>query len=143
MVVSEVRRLVVPAVAMVEIMAVEVSRTRAVVNYGAHYAIDYGDYSGGSGGFRDTSSRRTFEEYDAGDDDVVSTRRSNSLSARGPSSPAPPTKAKAPEPVPDLLGLDDDDFAAPAAPALASTAPAVSAPSVDRMLMPCFLLLDV
>ena len=92
--------------------------------------LDYGDYSGGSGGFRDSTSRRNFEEYDAGDDDVVAARRSNSMSGRGsasspaprrsattPASPVPPaaTQAKAAEPVPNLLDLDDfsDPVSAP------------------------------
>lgn len=85
---------------------------------------DYGgDYSGGSGGFRDSAPRKNFEEYDAGDDDVVNARRSNSLSVRAantspvtrrataPLTTSPPpiasTKARAPEPVASLLDLDD------------------------------------
>ena len=93
----------------------------------SYLSADYGDYSGGNGGFRDSATRKTFEEYDAGDDDVAAVRRSNSLSttsaatssraahrsSTAPVTPAPP--AKAPEPIPDLLGLDDDDFAAPVA----------------------------
>ncbi|EMD39644.1 hypothetical protein CERSUDRAFT_111954 [Gelatoporia subvermispora B] len=83
------------------------------------------DYSGG--GFRDNAGRRGFQEYDAGDDETVP-RRSNSL-ASGRSSGAapsprrtatmpqtsapPPPKAKEPEPVIDLLGMDDDPFPAP------------------------------
>lgn len=91
---------------------------------------DYGgDFSGGSGGFRDSAPRKNFEEYDAGDDDVVTARRSNSLSVRAanpspvtrrataPLTTSPPpiasTKAKAPEPVVSLLDLDD--FSEPAA----------------------------
>lgn len=119
---------------------------------------DYNDYSSGgnSGGFRDSTSRRTYDEYDAGDDDVVTARRSNSLRGsasspaprrRGtgtpatPTTPAAPEKPKAPVPVPDLLGLDDDDFSAPvsAPPPAASTAnkalPTV-APATDRKHSP-------
>ena len=88
---------------------------------------DYDSYDGGSGsysgGFRDTSSRRQFQEYDAGDDDVLP-RRSNSIAGAASSSAAsavqrsstlPTTTAAAPEPkgkqpVVDLLGMDDDEF---------------------------------
>ncbi|OSC98000.1 ENTH-domain-containing protein [Trametes coccinea BRFM310] len=85
-----------------------------------------------SGGFRDNSSRRQFQEYDAGDDDVMP-RRSNSIagarsstaSAPQRSSTLPTTTTAAPEPKGkqpeiDLLGLDDDAFdstSAPSAPA--------------------------
>ncbi|KAI0793022.1 hypothetical protein BC629DRAFT_339498 [Irpex lacteus] len=112
-------------------------------SYGGDYSgRDYGDYSGGggSGGFRDSATRKTFEEYDAGDDDVAAVRRSGSLStapsassraphrsSTAPVAPAPP--AKAPEPIPDLLGLDDDDFSAPAAAPVAAAAP-VHAPAL-------------
>ncbi|TCD65817.1 Epsin-3 [Steccherinum ochraceum] len=91
---------------------------------------DYDSYSGGgSGGFRDSGSRKGYEEYDAGDDDVVAARRSNSISSppasAGPrrsstlpssssSAAASAPKAAAPAPVVDLLGMDDD-FSAPAA----------------------------
>lgn len=101
------------------------------------YVLDYDSYgdggsaggSGGfSGGFRDSSSRRQFQEYDAGDDDAIP-RRSNSVSVTGssaaaapqrsstlPTSPAPEPKGKQPEI--DLLGMDDDAFgSAPSAPA--------------------------
>ncbi|CAL1713576.1 unnamed protein product [Somion occarium] len=85
---------------------------------GDYGSRDFDSYSGGgsSGGFRDSTSRR-FEEYDAGDDDVVAARRSNSLSTptRSTSTPVrsntnPAATAKAPEPTPvvDLLGMDDD-----------------------------------
>ncbi|KAH9850193.1 hypothetical protein C2E23DRAFT_328990 [Lenzites betulinus] len=95
-------------------------------NYDSYSGGGGGGSAGNSGGFRDSSSRRQFQEYDAGDDDVVSTRRSNSMSATGPpptgvaphrastlpTSPAPePPKAKQPEI--DLLGMDDDAFDAP------------------------------
>ncbi|KAI0684528.1 hypothetical protein BC835DRAFT_1409140 [Cytidiella melzeri] len=91
---------------------------------GSYGGGDYGDYASGGGGFRDSAARKTFDEYDAGDDDV-GVRRSNSVSSGGPASRAPqrsstaPTAVapppKAPEPIPDLLGLDDDDFSAPVA----------------------------
>lgn len=143
--------------AMVEITAEEVCPTAIFSPIGVTYArSDYGDYSsgGGSGGFRDSTSRKTYDEYDAGDDDVVSSRRSNSISTRpSASSPAPrrsatapvtpvtTAKAKAPEPVPDLLGLDDDDFAAPVAAAPAIPAP-VATTSLDgtcQIYILCYL----
>lgn len=79
-----------------------------------------GSYSGGgSGGFRDDTSRRGFQEYDAGDDETAP-RRSNSISSPARSSPTTtrrastlptaPAAPKAPEPVVDLLGMDDDAF---------------------------------
>ncbi|KAI0365307.1 ENTH-domain-containing protein [Pilatotrama ljubarskyi] len=93
---------------------------------------DYDSYdnggSGFSGGFRDSSSRRGFQEYDAGDDDGMP-RRSNSVAGHGSSSTAPvpqrsstlPTAAPEPkgkQPEVDLLGMDDDAF---------GSAPSVSA----------------
>ena len=98
---------------------------------------DYDSYSGsGSGGIggSGSSSRRNFQEYDAGDDDVASTRRSNSIaggssSARTstpqrsstlPTAAPEPPKAKQPEV--DLLGMDDDDFGGVAVPAAANKA---------------------
>ncbi|KAJ4494639.1 hypothetical protein C8J55DRAFT_554275 [Lentinula edodes] len=79
-----------------------------------------GSYGGGSSSFRDSGSRG-FEEYNAGDDEVVATSptRNNSLTVSSPSSArfAPTRKSAAPEPAPapvpevDLLGgLDDDTF---------------------------------
>ncbi|KAI5117839.1 hypothetical protein M0805_005168 [Coniferiporia weirii] len=96
---------------------------------GGGYENDYGGYGGGgssSGGFRDDTSRRGFDEYNAGDDEVSAPRRSNSLasgsggtSARmsAVSSPAPaPPPVKAPAKVVDLIGLEDEDpFSAPVA----------------------------
>ncbi|KAI0354799.1 ENTH-domain-containing protein [Trametes cingulata] len=101
---------------------------------GGSSSRDYDSYGDGgsagfSGGFRDSSSRRGFQEYDAGDDDAMP-RRSNSVAGTGSSSTAPvpqrsstlPT-ATAPEPKGkqpevDLLGMDDDAFSsAPAVPA--------------------------
>ncbi|KAI0763525.1 hypothetical protein BD413DRAFT_642400 [Trametes elegans] len=115
------------------------------LGYGGSYSGSYGGGGGGSsshydsygeggsgsysGGFRDSTSRRQFQEYDAGDDDVVS-RRSNSVSISGSHSAtsapqrsstlstatAPEPKGKQPEV--DLLGMDDDAFSsAPSAPA--------------------------
>ncbi|KAI0655447.1 hypothetical protein C8Q70DRAFT_431277 [Cubamyces menziesii] len=94
---------------------------------GGSSSRDYDSYDGGSGsysgGFRDTISRRQFQEYDAGDDDVLP-RRSNSIAGAASSSAAsavqrsstlPTTTTTAPEPkgkqpVVDLLGMDDDAF---------------------------------
>ncbi|KAH9891912.1 hypothetical protein C8Q73DRAFT_666878 [Cubamyces lactineus] len=94
---------------------------------GGSSSRDYDSYDGGSGsysgGFRDNNSRRQFQEYDAGDDDVLP-RRSNSVAGAASSSVAPAvhrsstlptTAAAAPEPkgkqpVVDLLGMDDDAF---------------------------------
>ncbi|KIP03096.1 hypothetical protein PHLGIDRAFT_31946 [Phlebiopsis gigantea 11061_1 CR5-6] len=117
-------------------------------SYGGEYSgrdyDNYGGSSGGSGGFRDSTSRKTYEEYDAGDDDVVSPRRSNSL--RSPTSPAPRrsnttdssapaplAKAKAPEPAPNLLDFDDDFSAPVAAPPAATATKTLSsvAPAAD------------
>lgn len=96
----------------------------------AEYSGGGGGYSGGNGGFRDESSRRGFQEYDAGDDEAVgSSRRSASISTSSAAS-APPRRAnttssvaaatplppKAKEPEVDLLGgFGDDDFSAPLA----------------------------
>ncbi|KAJ3971081.1 hypothetical protein EV361DRAFT_950001 [Lentinula raphanica] len=76
-----------------------------------------GSYGGGSSSFRDSGSRG-FEEYNAGDDEVVATSptRNSGMSTSTRSGP-PPRKSTAPEPAPapvpevDLLGgLDDDTF---------------------------------
>ena len=73
------------------------------------------DYSGNSGGFRDTQRSGGFEEYDAGGDEDPSTsaRRSTSISQKtGGSSrrtaTAPPPAPKPKEPEVDLLGGLDD-----------------------------------
>lgn len=77
------------------------------------------EYSGSSGGFRDSQRSGGFEEYDAGgdEDNATSTRRSNSTSQRSagssrrttaPAAPAPAPKPKEPEV--DLLGGFDDDI---------------------------------
>lgn len=84
--------------------------------------VDYGGYSGGSGGFRDETSRRGgFEEYNAGDDETT-VRRSSSISHRtgslnmtAPRRTSSAAAASAPAPKPkepevDLLGgFGDDD----------------------------------
>ena len=98
------------------------------------------DYNSGSGGgfggssstFRDSSDRRGFEEYNAGDDEVHAPRRTNSLNTHssvkrsnsGSNEATSRPAQKAPEKVVDLLGFDDDnDFSSPS-----TTAPAVAAP---------------
>ncbi|PPQ65896.1 hypothetical protein CVT26_000916 [Gymnopilus dilepis] len=106
----------------------------------------YGNYSndhyssssraGGSSSFSDGNNRRQFEEYDAGDDEHVSSRppttpaRSNSVRTPVRKATAPPPPQPAPQPVADLLGgLDDDAFSAPtpaAGPAVNKALPAVS-----------------
>ncbi|KAI0718167.1 hypothetical protein C8T65DRAFT_639212 [Cerioporus squamosus] len=114
-------------------------------SYGGGGSYDSGNYSGrgeydgyggsGSGGGSGSSSRRNFQEYDAGDDDIVSTRRSNSVAGASSSArtstpqrsstlpTAAPEPPKAKQPEIDLLGMDDDDFGGtPAAPAAAEKA---------------------
>ncbi|EIW81077.1 ENTH-domain-containing protein [Coniophora puteana RWD-64-598 SS2] len=100
----------------------------------------YGDRMSGSssngisGGFRDSSNRRDFEEYTAGDDETV-VRRSTSTSQRinprsgnrsASSAAQPPARSSKPkEPEVDLLGgFDDEPAPAPAPPA----SNAISAP---------------
>ncbi|KAG9315702.1 hypothetical protein JVU11DRAFT_3349 [Chiua virens] len=77
-------------------------------------------YSGGSsGGFRDNTSRRDFEEYTAGDDETVA-RRSNSISRSNNTSRSTttassartmttPTVPQQKQPEVDLLGGFDED----------------------------------
>lgn len=157
MVDSAATALVVQVVPTVETTAAVVSREFVIFYVHISSVTNYADYSSG-GGFRDNSSRRNYE-YDGGDDDVAAARRSNSISggrsassptpyrsAATPTTPAPPTKAKAPEPVPDLLGLDDD-FAAPVA-TTSSNATNQPASHVDRTystspLITCALLLTI
>jgi epsin len=115
--------------------------------------VDYGGYSGGgggggsSGGFRDTAAKSGFDEYDAGDDEDLSVRRSGSVRTGGASSRAPVTTAPTagrslgarstaapvaapapppPQPIEDLLGGFDDFSLSPSAPA---PAPVVNAPA--------------
>ncbi|KAJ4482502.1 hypothetical protein J3R30DRAFT_3460099 [Lentinula aciculospora] len=91
--------------------------------YGDRSSGPYGGGGGGGGGgsssFRDSGSRG-FEEYNAGDDEVVATSptRNSTISTSPPSARlAPARKSTAIEPAPapipevDLLGgLDDDTF---------------------------------
>lgn len=121
---------VVPIAVEVETIAAVVSLVWSCVSYltmsrpdfssGSYSGGGNGSYSGGgSGGFRDDTSRRGFQEYDAGDDETAP-RRSNSISSPARSSPTTtrrastlptaPAAPKAPEPVVDLLGMDDDAF---------------------------------
>ncbi|KAF6755839.1 hypothetical protein DFP72DRAFT_895352 [Ephemerocybe angulata] len=118
-----------------------------------HYGSGAGSYSGGGPSYNyndhnttTTQSRRQFEEYDAGGDDLAhntsSTPARASTSHRNPSrkasvpvpvpAPAPPP----PAPVEDLLGdFGDDAFgssvSAPAPPATNKALPAVTAVSLD------------
>ncbi|KIY69293.1 ENTH-domain-containing protein [Cylindrobasidium torrendii FP15055 ss-10] len=104
-----------------------------------HYNSSYN--GGGSGGrsstsFRDDNRRGGgFEEYNAGDDETVTSApaRSNSMNTTSSSRSTPARKASVPTPAPapkvpevDLLGgLDDDTFNSPA-PVTAPTVPASS-----------------
>ena len=104
-------------------------------------AYDSYDNGGSSSGLGSSSStRRNFQEYDAGDDDYVP-RRSNSIAnASSSKAPAPqrsstlPT-ASAPEPpkpkapVVDLLGMDDDAFGSTISAPAEKALPALGAPS--------------
>ncbi|KAF9068587.1 hypothetical protein BDP27DRAFT_1224022 [Rhodocollybia butyracea] len=100
-----------------------------------------GSYAGGgSSSFRDAGSRG-FEEYNAGDDEVVATsptRRSGMTASSSSSSTraAPARKATAPDPTPavqevDLLGGLDDDFSKPAEKALPIVAAAPASVGID------------
>jgi hypothetical protein len=92
------------------------------------------EYSGGgsSGGFRDNVSRRNdFEQYDAGDDETSSPRRSTTATTTSqPRSSTTQSKAlgKAPEPVPapimNLLDFDDNEPGAGSSTAGATTSAA-------------------
>lgn len=81
---------------------------------------DYDNYGSSSAGIGGSSSRRNFQEYDAGDDDILP-RRSNSISQhtssprasapqRSSTLPTAPEPPKPKEPEIDLLGMDDDAF---------------------------------
>ncbi|PPQ66389.1 hypothetical protein CVT24_007218 [Panaeolus cyanescens] len=90
-------------------------------------------YSGNNGGGRSSfgdSSRRQYEEYNAGDDEIShSSTPARSSSTRTPvrksTAPTPtaaaPAPAPAPQPVADLLGGLDDDFSSPAPPPASSS----------------------
>ncbi|KZO96757.1 ENTH-domain-containing protein [Calocera viscosa TUFC12733] len=88
------------------------------------------DYSGSGSGFRDQTSRRQFDEYDAGEDEDAAPRRSNSItqsrhSTTGRTSdavaPPPPPSASKPKEV-SLLDVFDDDIPSISAPAAAPAA---------------------
>ncbi|KAG7444172.1 ENTH-domain-containing protein [Guyanagaster necrorhizus] len=112
----------------------------------ASFGNDYnGSYNGSSSsGFRD-DSRRGYEEYNAGDDETITTTpdRSSSMgSTRVPPTrkPTAPLPATVPVPEVDLLGgLDDDAFASAPAPQTKATSvfatdkalPAVSQPNIS------------
>lgn len=119
------------------------------------YDREYGSYSGGgysgggsstSGGFRDSTSRGGFEEYNAGDDEIDVPRRSNSITASRASAAsratptlkaAAPTPPPPPAPVVDLLGgFGDDDFGAP------TSAPAPTAPKTQPLATAAPVSLD-
>lgn len=105
--------------------------------------LDFGGYSGSSGGFRDETTRRGgFEEYNAGDDETP-VRRSASISNRvgslnttSPRRTSSAAAASAPAPKPkepevDLLGgFGDDDVASSGGNVFATdkALPAVTAP---------------
>ncbi|KAH7099466.1 hypothetical protein BKA62DRAFT_709670 [Auriculariales sp. MPI-PUGE-AT-0066] len=89
---------------------------------------------GGSGGFRDTSRRQDFDEYDAGEDDdrkptsqpVAQTRAPQTRrSLRTEPAPAP---APAPAPLFDLIGDFDGPISAPVAAPTPATNKALPAP---------------
>ncbi|KZT59407.1 ENTH-domain-containing protein [Calocera cornea HHB12733] len=95
---------------------------------GSSYDQDYGGSS--AGGFRDQTSRRQFDEYDAGEDEDEAPRRSNSVSqsrhgTTGRTSdavaPPPPPAASKPREV-NLLDAFDDDIPAVSVPAVSAAA---------------------
>ena len=79
-----------------------------------------GSYSGGTSGYRDSTGRKDFEEYTAGDDETVP-RRTNSINngrnnSRANTTPASPLRTqsssvppKPKEPEVDLLGGFDEE----------------------------------
>lgn len=95
---------------------------------------------GFSGGFRDSSRKQDFEEYDAGEwEDTMRRPATTSQPAGGSSSsrttattqPAAKPELKAPQPpkVQNLLDFDDDSWGSPAsAPPPAGAAPTAAAP---------------
>ncbi|KAF9568749.1 ENTH-domain-containing protein [Agrocybe pediades] len=109
-------------------------------NYGNsdHYASGGGS-SRTAGGSRSSfnDSRRGFEEYNAGDDEVPTRKPSTPVRASSVRTPVRRETAAAPAPPPapavNLLDFDDDAFSAPAptAPAVNKALPAVSNPAVS------------
>ncbi|RDB14631.1 hypothetical protein Hypma_016305 [Hypsizygus marmoreus] len=122
---------------------------------GGGYGNDYGSYgaggsgAGGQSSFRDDTRRGGFEEYNAGDDEVVATPSSAAPRSYTPGRTPPTRKATAPPPpapVEDLLGGfgDDDAFGSTSTSTTAATSasnglsglgmnkalPAVAAPAV-------------
>lgn len=102
--------------------------------------IDIATSGGFSGGFRDSSRKQDFEEYDAGDwEDTTRGSATASQPAGGSGSsrttattkPAAKPELKAPQPpkVQNLLDFDDDSWGSPAsAPAPTGTAPPAAVP---------------
>lgn len=93
--------------------------------------VSGGSSSRGAGSSSFSDTRRGYEEYNAGDDEVTQSSSPARVSSgrnavRKPSLPTP-KPAPAPEPVADLLGgFDDDAFGAPA--------PAPGVPSANKAL---------
>jgi epsin len=112
-----------------------------------HYSNPASHYGGSSGasrsGYNDnSSSRRQYEEYDAGGDEVRSGSSSSSRSQTATRTSNAPKKTAAPAPAPapaapavSLLDLDDDfgpPTAAPPAPSTNKALPAVSLDGTNR-----------
>ena len=123
--------------------------TSSLTNFRSHAISDYDSYdsAGGSGLGSSSSSRRNFQEYDAGDDDYVP-RRSNSIANASSSShaatpqrsstlptPAAPEPPKAKAPVVDLLGMDDDAFGSTVSAPTEKALPALGAPATSQSLV--------
>jgi epsin len=122
---------------------------------------EWGGGGGLGGGFRDDTRRGGFDEYNAGDDEIPVSRRSNSISTHTRSNTASSTAADSrtaaatPTPAPahakevDLLGgfMDDDVFggtsdtfsAEKALPALGPPPPA----SIDGMSAPQIMTISI
>ncbi|KAF8817054.1 ENTH-domain-containing protein [Phlegmacium glaucopus] len=99
-------------------------------SFSGNYSNDHvsgGSSSRGAGSSSFSDTRRGYEEYNAGDDEVTQSSPTRVNSGRSPvkKSSIPTSKpVPAPEPVVDLLGgFDDDTFGAPA------SAPSVSLPT--------------
>ncbi|PWN30423.1 ENTH-domain-containing protein [Jaminaea rosea] len=92
----------------------------------SYHAGGVGGSSSGGGGGGGEGARESFDEYDAGDDEDGAaaskpppSARASTSSRRTGSAPAPPSKGKkqAEAKVADLFSFDDEEAAAPAAPA--------------------------